>query len=239
MTNEITKSLSRLYKIVLGAYKYEENELRRLRRENPEWVNSKEYEYREHMLAFLMETTDYLASVLMKLDEADREEQKVKEIERKFLVTDPKQIPDLPITLRTKTQQNYLSTGETEVRIRRTVILDEKGNPSDQVYYLAVKNGNGMVRDENEIPISAKSYYQISDLIKERPLSKRRYEMYYKGHTVEYDVYEDFGLHVIEIEFSSEEEAKSFTPPDWFGVEVTHNEEYKAQNLWRKLNGRV
>ena len=54
----------------------------------------------------------------------------------------------------------------------------------------------------------------------------------------ELDVYhgELTGLVTVEVEFSSLEEAESFSPPAWFGEDITEDKRYKNKNLAR--NGR-
>ena len=53
------------------------------------------------------------------------------------------------------------------------------------------------------------------------------------GLTAELDVYEGVraGLQVVEVEFSSESQARAFTPPPWFGQEVTRDTRYTNAEL--------
>jgi CYTH domain-containing protein len=53
--------------------------------------------------------------------------------------------------------------------------------------------------------------------------------------TIELDVFRGglSGLCVAEVEFPSEEEAAAFSPPDWFGREVTDDERFKNKSLAR------
>ena len=46
-----------------------------------------------------------------------------------------------------------------------------------------------------------------------------------------------YGLKICEVEFSTEEEAKSFVPPVWFGAEVTNDSRFKNKNL--ALKGQI
>ena len=41
-----------------------------------------------------------------------------------------------------------------------------------------------------------------------------------------------------EIEFKSEEDAKKFEAPVWFGKEVTYDEYYKMRNYWKRCRDR-
>ena len=54
--------------------------------------------------------------------------------------------------------------------------------------------------------------------------------------TIELDVFAgDLSpLLLAEVEFSSEEEANSFTPPDWFGEDVTFSSKYHNSTLSQK-----
>ena len=55
--------------------------------------------------------------------------------------------------------------------------------------------------------------------------------------TAEIDVFEGVleSLKTVEVEFCSEEDAKNFEIPNWFGEEITYNKEYKNAYL-SKLN---
>ncbi|MBQ7241441.1 MAG: hypothetical protein IJS35_01490 [Firmicutes bacterium] len=63
---------------------------------------------------------------------------------------------------------------------------------------------------------------------------KRRY--FYPledGHTAEIDIYEGEldGFRIVEVEFESLEEAEAFTPPDFFGKDVSRIDDYKNVKL--------
>ena len=70
-------------------------------------------------------------------------------------------------------------------------------------------------------------------------LTKRRYLIPIRDTklTIEFDVFEGVyeGLMLAEVEFPTEEEALSFTPPDWFGEDVTFSGEYQNSRLSRGL----
>lgn len=53
------------------------------------------------------------------------------------------------------------------------------------------------------------------------------------SHTIELDVFHGYmePLIMAEVEFDSEEDANSFTPPEWFGEEVTYNRAYHNVNM--------
>ena len=144
------------------------------------------------------------------------------EIERKFLV---KKLPDnLQRYKKQQISQAYVSTSPV-VRIRR---LDNK-------YYLTCKGKGEMVREEWEIEISKIEYHNLSKKIEGRAINKIRYLIPLENHTAELDVYSDnlVNLQTVEVEFPSEEDAMNFTKPDWFGEDVTYDNEYKNSSLCR------
>jgi CYTH domain-containing protein len=145
------------------------------------------------------------------------------EIERKFLV-------DGPLSFRGRgrvMEQGYLALDAdgTEVRIRRE---DERST-------LAVKRGAGMVRTEIEVEVDAGTASALWALTEGRRLSKSRFVLHAGGHAVEIDVYHGplSGLVVAEVEFASEEAARAFEPPEWFGREITGDARFRNNALAR------
>ncbi|USN99819.1 MAG: CYTH domain-containing protein [Phycisphaeraceae bacterium] len=145
------------------------------------------------------------------------------EIERKFLVDGPLGF-DGPGRVML---QGYiaLDADGTEVRLRREAGLNT----------LAFKRGGGMVRTEIEIDIDDDKAEALWALTEGRRLSKSRYIRPYLNHRVEIDVYGGAlsGLLVAEVEFESEEAAKAFEPPEWFGREVTGDAKFRNNALAR------
>ena len=143
------------------------------------------------------------------------------EIERKFLVESPPGLENFPSK---EILQGYLLiTDEKEIRLRK------KG----ERYFQGVKVGSGLSREEIESEIGM---FQFEDLWPEtegRRIEKIRYEIQYEGVLIELDVYfgQLAGLITAEVEFKSKEESELFTPPPWFGPEVTHDDRYKNKNL--------
>ena len=132
------------------------------------------------------------------------------EIERKFRVHD---VP-LPLGRGVRVRQAYLAVdGEIEVRVR-----DRGGT-----YVLGVKGGRGLERTEVEVEIEAATFDELWSLATARRIDKTRYRLPTGGHTAELDVYTGSleGLVVAEVEFTNREEAEAFTPPPWFGDELT------------------
>jgi adenylate cyclase len=142
-----------------------------------------------------------------------------REIERKFLV---KRLPvaDLENFPRDEIAQGYLAieSGGVQVRLRK------KGNVRSLTYKRNLKNG----REEREIRISAEQFEALWPATAGRRLTKVRYEMPWKGHTIEIDVYtgRHDGLVVAEVEFADEKSCTAFKPPDWMDEDVTGKARY-------------
>ena len=146
------------------------------------------------------------------------------EIERKFLISKlPENLETYPFhTL----EQAYLCT-EPVVRVRR----------SDDEYILTYKGKGLMTREEYNLPLTAESYEHLKAKADDNIICKHRYLIPLEsGLTIELDVFEPpfQGLVLAEVEFPSEEEARAFLPPDWFGEEVTWSTEYHNSTLSQK-----
>jgi len=149
------------------------------------------------------------------------------ETERKFLVMADK-TPSLQKGA--LIEQGYLVFQNppevpVELRLRRA-------NRAD--CFLTVKSGNAPTRIEVELPIAPDQFSELWALTKGRRVFKRRSRIPIAGGlTAELDVYEGVraGLQVVEVEFSSESQARLFTPPPWFGQEVTHDTRYTNAEL--------
>jgi len=143
------------------------------------------------------------------------------EIERKFLLA---RLPDkLPSASEKSLRQGYIVTGETEVRLRHD------GSQAT----LTCKQGRGLKRREEEINLSEKQFISLWSLTENRRIEKTRYKIPLQDLIIELDVYH--GPHaplvIAEVEFRDEQQSRSFTPPSYFGPEVTHDARYKNQNL--------
>ena len=132
------------------------------------------------------------------------------EIERKF------RIHEVPVALvdGTRVRQAYLAVdGAVEVRVR------DRGGTR----VLGVKGGRGLERSEVEVEIDGATFDELWALASARRIDKTRYRLPAGGHTAEVDVYAGplEGLMVAEVEFPDRAEADAFTPPAWFGDELT------------------
>ena len=143
------------------------------------------------------------------------------EIERKFLAGYLP--PGYAGCERHEISQGYIST-DPVIRIRRM----------DDEYFLTVKSGGLLAREEFEINISKEAFDKLSGKCEGIILSKTRYYIPQEGNLMaEMDVFHgDFdGLRYIEVEVGSVEEAEDFIPPDYFGPEVTDKPEYQNSGL--------
>jgi CYTH domain-containing protein len=146
----------------------------------------------------------------------------VQEIERKFLLDGrPSIIEGRPST---RVTQGYLAiTDDTEVRVR--------SRADDRL--LTVKRGRGAVRGEVTIPLTDEQFDEMWAFTAGRRLTKRRWVVPHDAVIVEIDVYDGDldGLVIAEVEFPSVEASVAFTPPDWFGREVTDDPAYRNAAL--------
>ena len=111
------------------------------------------------------------------------------------------------------------------VRIRR----------DDGRYYLTYKSKGLLVREEYNLPLTEDAYFHLLQKADGIVLQKRRYLIPIDGTglTIELDIFEGQyeGLMLAEVEFPSEEEANAFTPPAWFGEDVTDSGLYQNSRL--------
>ena len=143
------------------------------------------------------------------------------EIERKSLV---KQIPgnlgSFPCRI---IEQGYLSTSPV-IRIRK----------DNDLFELTYKSGGLMAREEVNLPLDQSSYTHLLEKIDGRLIRKRRYMIPLSGSlTAEVDIFEGSlaPLVLAEVEFPDEKLAMSFSPPDWFGEDVTFSGQYHNSHL--------
>jgi len=147
------------------------------------------------------------------------------EIERKFLVK------SLPPGLKARSgspiRQGYFSIRDKDVEIR----LREIGSKR----CITIKAGRGLVRLEEEIPISRECFEALWPLVRKASIQKTRYRIPCAGHTLEVDIYQGHHRCLItaEVEFRPLREAKAFHPPVFLGREVTGNRHYTNESLAR------
>jgi adenylate cyclase len=144
--------------------------------------------------------------------------QSSREIERKFLLKrfppGRKKFPHDTIA------QGYLAVGPRGIQVR----LRKKG----AVRSLTFKQGTKGTREEREIRLSVEQFDALWPATAGRRLTKVRYEVPWKEHTIEIDIYRGRhnGLVVAEVEFANQKSCAAFEPPDWIGRDVTGKPKY-------------
>lgn len=150
------------------------------------------------------------------------------EIERKYLIDKDA----LPLTLSSYPshiiEQAYLCTNPV-VRVRK----------EDDNYYMTYKGQGLMVREEYNLPLTKEAYSHLLAKADGNIITKTRYliplndNVLNKELLIELDVFEGAfkGLYLAEIEFTSEEDANNFTPPNWFGEDVTFDGKYHNSKM--------
>jgi CYTH domain-containing protein len=100
-------------------------------------------------------------------------------------------------------------------------------------HVLTAKRGSGLSREEAEIELDRERFDVLWPLTEGRRVHKRRHVVPHGDLRIEVDVYDGElqGLVVAEIEFSSEDEARGFDPPEWLGDEVTGDRRYLNETL--------
>lgn len=143
------------------------------------------------------------------------------EIERKYLIKNlPENYLDYPCR---HIEQAYLNT-DPVIRIRK----------DNEKYELTYKSKGLMAREEYTLPLDENSYQHLLSKIDGRLIRKTRYMIPLRDSlTIELDIFEgDLApLLLAEVEFPDEASALSFTPPEWFGTDVTFSSEYHNSTL--------
>ena len=102
-------------------------------------------------------------------------------------------------------------------------------------YYMTYKSKGLLAREEYNLPLNQEAYHHLLAKADGIVLTKKRYKKKLEGSglQVELDVFSGTyeGLMLAEVEFSSVEEANAFTPPSWFGRDVTFSGEYQNSRL--------
>jgi adenylate cyclase len=150
------------------------------------------------------------------------------EIERKFLVTE---VPEglLETAKRFEIAQGYFVSSEgRKERIRAKV-----GEEGEALYLRTYKEGDGLVRIEDEWKITKDEFDRIWPQTEGARVEKTRYMIPLDRHVAELDLYKAGldPLMTVEVEFTTEEDAQAFLPPEWFGEDVTGIRKYTNSQL--------
>ncbi|RDU22679.1 CYTH domain-containing protein [Anaerosacchariphilus polymeriproducens] len=148
------------------------------------------------------------------------------EIERKFLIN---QLPSNLNQYEALTiEQGYLCT-DPVVRIRQ----------QNNDYFLTYKSKGFLSREEVNLPLTKEAYLHLRKKADGHMISKTRYLIPIEASLkIELDIFH--GIHepliLAEIEFETEQQANSFSPPSWFGEDVTYSSQYHNSTLSKKNN---
>lgn len=145
------------------------------------------------------------------------------EIERKFLISKEQLPENLKDFSSHRIEQGYLCT-EPVVRIRR----------QDDDYFLTYKSKGLMSREEYNLPLTKEAYLHLKPKTDGLVITKTRYLIPEEhGLTIELDVFhEEYeGLFLAEVEFPTKKAAENYTPPTWFGEDVTYSSRYHNSTL--------
>lgn len=151
------------------------------------------------------------------------------EIERKFLIKNI--IFDLMKYKSKIITQAYISLNP-EIRIRK----------SNNHYFRTEKTFGAIERHEKEYIISKRDFEHNLERVISNIIKKERFIIpISNGLIAELDKYQSNleGLVTVEVEFSNIIDAKRFIPPNWFGEEITYNEDYKNKNLSMLCKGEI
>lgn len=121
-------------------------------------------------------------------------------------------------------EQAYLTVNPV-IRVRK----------SDDEYYMTYKGSGLMSREEYNLPLTREAYDTLKSKAEGNVIKKTRILIPYEKYTIELDVFKEPFENVIiaEVEFGTEDEARSFITPDWFMEDVTEDRKFHNSNMSR------
>ena len=163
------------------------------------------------------------------------------EIERKFVmqgfpeeVLSAEEFESLGLELlrEVEIEQGYLSV-EPEVRLHGARDI----STGEENYRLTLKGGGTLSRTEVITDVTLDFYEEAKKMLPGKMIEKL-YHKYQFGNWILEVCHVDKGLenefYYGEIEFETEEEARTFKEPEWLGKDVTYDENYKMKNFWKR-----
>ena len=94
---------------------------------------------------------------------------------------------------------------------------------------LTIKGSGLVYREEHELLLTKEQFLSLLPKAEGRIIRKTRYLIpLEEGLTAEADVFHEEleGLKLVEVEFPDEETMGGFTPPAWFGKDVSDTDQY-------------
>ena len=123
---------------------------------------------------------------------------------------------------------------------RKYLVPNIPDNLSDYSSKTIAYKGEGlMAREEYNLPLTKEAFKHLLPKVDGLLIEKKRYLIPLENNlTAELDVFKGplAPLVLVEVEFSSIEEANSFVPPEWFGEDVTESGKYHNSYLSRSVN---
>lgn len=142
-------------------------------------------------------------------------ENKKYEIEKKYLV---KYLPDINNLKKYKIIQAYISR-EPVLRIRQ----------KNDEFFFTFKGKGFLKRVEFEEKITKYEFENLLKKIEGNIIEKNRYIYPLANNLIaEIDIFEKpfNDICIVEVEFNEESQIQNFTPPDWFGQDITEDFRY-------------
>lgn len=142
------------------------------------------------------------------------------EIERKFLTS---QLPDISNLIGIEYERYFLKVSDIEeIRIQKKWHKYEQEIKKEKNILTSQKEKKEISQKDFELlkQQSIGKIVRTSYIIKKIPLTTLK--VYHGKHK---------GLTRIEVEFSSEQEAKNFKPESWYGKEITNSPLWKDKNI--------
>lgn len=156
------------------------------------------------------------------------------EIEQKFLYH---YIPYEELNFRYKAvvTRKYLTT-EPLVSINERLLQNGKKR-----YYITIKQGEFLVRNDCTTMITQENYSDIYNYIQENPIVIDIYEFDFdESHTISFKKVRDLDIQFAEIEYKDQKDYDELSPViarmPFFAEDVTWNEEFYVKNMWNKIN---
>jgi adenylate cyclase len=147
--------------------------------------------------------------------------------------------PDQVIQIR---QGYVIVAGEAgNLRLRHSIAI--RDGLETESFLMTIKRGNPPAREEVEVPLTEDQWSALWPLTAGRRIRKERscvtLPEITSGETVEIDCFPgtNGNWYMIEVEFSGEAEERGFSPPAWFGVEVTGDPRFGNSNLAQQSEG--